>query len=149
MPPNVFVRRYEYHELRDLYARSSVVAVPLYENDFQAGITTLLEAMAMGKPVIVTHTSGQAEVITDGVNGLSVAPADGEGWHKAIVRLQNDSELRDRLGKNARHWLQTNAPLSHWASTVKNTLYDAVTTRDAAHPGRNNHQPSRSTLEVR
>jgi hypothetical protein len=39
-------------------ARSSVVVVPLFDVDFHAGITTILEAMAMGKAVIVTHSMG-------------------------------------------------------------------------------------------
>ena len=41
------------------------IAVPVDDVDFQAGITTILEAMAMGKPVIVTHTYGQTDVIED------------------------------------------------------------------------------------
>ena len=41
------------------------MAVPVDDVDFQAGITTILEAMAMGKPVIVTHTYGQTDVIED------------------------------------------------------------------------------------
>jgi glycosyltransferase involved in cell wall biosynthesis len=39
--------------------------VPLDDTDFQAGVTTILEAMAMGKPVIVTHTLGQTDVVED------------------------------------------------------------------------------------
>jgi glycosyltransferase involved in cell wall biosynthesis len=41
------------------------VAVPVDDVDFQAGVTTILEAMAMGKAVIVTHTYGQTDVIHD------------------------------------------------------------------------------------
>ena len=75
-------RRYEYRELRDLYAQSAFVVVPLYENDFQAGVTTMLEAMAMGKAVIATRTTGQTDVIIDGENGLTVAPGDVDGWRR-------------------------------------------------------------------
>src|SRR5258706_10554785 len=52
LPTNVTARGYSYRELRDLYASSRFVVVPLYENDFQAGVTTILEAMAMAKAVI-------------------------------------------------------------------------------------------------
>jgi glycosyltransferase involved in cell wall biosynthesis len=64
-PANVEVNSYNYWELRDLYSRAAVVVVPVDDVDFQAGITTVLEAMAMGKAVVVTHTYGQTDVIED------------------------------------------------------------------------------------
>jgi glycosyltransferase involved in cell wall biosynthesis len=118
LPPNVDARRYNYADLRTLYAESSFVVVPLRETDFQAGVTTILEAMAMGKAVITTRTTGQTDVITDGVNGLTVAPADVAGWQKAITRLRSDAGLRDRLGRNGRRWIEENATLDRWAARL-------------------------------
>lgn len=118
LPAHVEARRYEYGELRTLYARSFAVAVPLYENDFQAGITTILEAMAMGKPVIVTRTQGQTDVIIDGETGLYVAPGDSDGWRRAILRLRQDPELRRTLGGNARRWVESHATLTGWAERI-------------------------------
>lgn len=65
LPANVEVNSYNYHELRDLYAGSRFVVVPLYDTDFQAGITVILEAMAMGKAVIVTRSEGQSDTVVD------------------------------------------------------------------------------------
>lgn len=118
LPPNVSARRYEYSALRDLYASSNFVVVPLYENDFQAGVTTLLEAMAMGKAVIVTRTTGQTDVVAEGENGLTVAPGDVSGLQEAILRLQKDADLRERLGHNAYLWVTANATLSQWVDHV-------------------------------
>src|SRR5439155_23048132 len=64
-PANVTVDRFDYLALRQLYARSALVVVPLDDVDFQAGVTTILEAMAMAKPVIVTHSAGQTDVVED------------------------------------------------------------------------------------
>lgn len=122
LPPNVDARRYEYGALRDLYAGSNIVVVPLYENDFQAGVTTLLESMAMGKAVIVTRTTGQTDVVTEGENGLTVAPGDVEGWKQAIRRLQQDADLRERLGRNAYQWVQQNATLTRWVGHLVTAL---------------------------
>ncbi|HEX5324161.1 MAG TPA: glycosyltransferase, partial [Capsulimonadaceae bacterium] len=72
LPKNVDARRYEYSDLRHLYAESGMVVVPLYEMDFQAGVTTILEAMAMGKPVITTRTQGQTDVIMEDKTGVYV-----------------------------------------------------------------------------
>lgn len=139
LPPNVSARRYDYNELRDLYARAEIVAVPLYENDFQAGITTLLEAMAMGKPVIVTSTSGQTDVITDGVNGLTVAPGDITGWYDALDRLHRNPELRRHLGENARRWVAENATLGRWTTEICSALRRGIAGQGA--PVTNTNEP--------
>lgn len=118
LPPNVAARRYPYGELRDLYARAAVVAVPLYENDFQAGVTTILEAMAMGKPVVVTRTVGQTDVIVDGENGVTVPPGDPGAWEAALRRLLQDAAERQRLGEEARLWVERHATLDAWVATV-------------------------------
>ena len=122
LPPNVNARRYPYDELRDLYAASTIVATPLLENDFQAGVTTILEAMAMGKPVIATRTTGQTDVIVDGENGLYVPPSDPDAFACAIRRLCDDRDLRRHLGDNARSWIEANATLDRWASTIADAI---------------------------
>jgi glycosyltransferase involved in cell wall biosynthesis len=126
LPANVDARRYDYEALRQLYAESAFVVVPLYENDFQAGVTTLLEAMAMGRAVIVTKTTGQVDVVTDGVNGLTVAPGDVEGWKAAITRLRNDPTLRDLLGHNARRWIEQNATLGRWVDNLVSAVEESA-----------------------
>ncbi len=122
LPAHIEARRYEYSALRNLYASSSFVVVPLYENDFQAGVTTLLEAMSMGKAVIVTRTTGQTDVVRDGDNGLTVAPGDVQDLRQAILRLQTDSALREHLGRNAAQWVQDNATLTRWVGHVVKAL---------------------------
>lgn len=122
LPPHVSAQRYEYSALRDLYASSNIVVVPLYENDFQAGVTTLLEAMAMGKAVIVTRTTGQTDVVTDGENGLTVPPGDSKALREAILRLQADAVLRERLGSQAQKWVQENATLTRWVEHIVQAL---------------------------
>jgi glycosyltransferase involved in cell wall biosynthesis len=118
LPAHVSACSYEYEELRTLYAQSSFVVVPLYQNDFQAGITTILEAMAMGKPVIVTGTLGQTDVVIHEENGLYVAPGDIEGLRAAIERLHGDRELRFRLGQAARKWVEERATLDRWVGDI-------------------------------
>ena len=125
LPPNVDARRYDYAALRALYAESSFVVVPLRETDFQAGVTTILEAMAMGKAVVATRTTGQTDVITDGENGLTVAPGDVAGWRRAITRLRADHALRERLGRNARRWVEENASLDRWAVCLAGAISEA------------------------
>ena len=118
LPPNVSARRYPYHELRQLYADSRFVVVPLYENDFQAGITTILEAMACGKAVITSKTVGQIDTIVDGENGLYVPPGDADALRKAISHLLAHPKEAARLGANARTSIEENATLDHWVENI-------------------------------
>jgi glycosyltransferase involved in cell wall biosynthesis len=101
-PDNASTGSADHLELRAWYARASVVAVPLVPNDFQAGVTTLLEAMSMGKAVVVTATEGQRDIVQDGVTGLTVPPGDVVALREAIAQLLADPSERARLGANAR-----------------------------------------------
>ena len=69
----------------------------------QEGIpVAIMEAMAMGLPVISTFHSGIPELIEDGVSGLLVPERDDEALAAAIRRLVDDADLRRRLGTAGR-----------------------------------------------
>ena len=118
LPPNVEARGYSYRELRDLYASSRFVVVALYDTDFQAGVTTILEAMAMGKTVIASRTRGQRDVIQDGVNGLYVPPGDAPALRRAITELLASPERAAQLGANARRTIESAMSLDLWADRI-------------------------------
>jgi glycosyltransferase involved in cell wall biosynthesis len=129
LPSNVSARRYGYLELRELYATSQFVVVPLYENDFQAGVTTILEAMAMGKAVIVTQTRGQRDVIQHGINGIYVPPGDPQALRDAIGDLLASPEQAAHLGANARRTVELEMSLDLWAERISTVVRQvAITT---------------------
>ncbi len=102
IPDNVIVTKLSQSELRDTIDRSALVVVPVLETDFQAGITTILEGMAMGKTVVVSRTEGQTDVIVDGENGRYVEPGDPESMRRVLEELLVDPDQAERLGKKAR-----------------------------------------------
>lgn len=71
---------------------------------------TVVEALAVGTPVIATTTGGVAEIVSDGDNGLLVPPGDAEALATSIRRLVEDGELRDRLRANAAASVERFAP---------------------------------------
>jgi glycogen synthase len=78
--------------------RADVVALPsLWETFTVAG----LEAMALGRPAVLTAVGGTPEFCTDGVDSLLVPPSDPEALGRAIVRLLEDTELRESMGTQA------------------------------------------------
>jgi len=129
LPSNVSARGYGYRELRDLYASSRFIVVPLYETDFQAGVTTILEAMAMGKAVIASKTRGQRDVIEDGVTGIYVPPGDPAALRKAIVDLLATPERAAALGANARKAVETRMSLHIWADRIAQVIRDVARAR--------------------
>jgi glycosyltransferase involved in cell wall biosynthesis len=62
---------------------------------------TVVEALAVGSPVIATAVGGVPEVVQDGENGLLVPPGDAEALAAAIRRLFADDGLRRRLAEAA------------------------------------------------
>jgi glycosyltransferase involved in cell wall biosynthesis len=63
--------------------------------------SVIIEALALGKPVIATAVGGIPEVVKDGVNGILVPPKSAEHIAKALERLLSDSGLRRKLGRAA------------------------------------------------
>lgn len=62
----------------------------------------LVEAMAMGLPVVATRVAGIVDVVRDGESGLLVPPQDPEGMAAAIVALLRDPGLRRQMGEAGR-----------------------------------------------
>ena len=118
-----------YRTLRELYARASVVVVPLVETDFQAGVTTILEAAAMGKAVVATATSGQSDTIVDGETGILVPPGDPTALRDTIRGLLANPAERRRLGLAAHDAVRTYGTVEAYAATLARHLDDISLTR--------------------
>lgn len=59
----------------------------------------IIEAMAIGTPVLVSDIAANRDVVTSGHNGLLLSYNDKEGWQKAIVAALADGGLRLKLGR--------------------------------------------------
>ena len=62
---------------------------------------TVVEALAVGTPVLGTAVGGVAEVVRDGENGLLVPPGDPSAFADALRRYLEDEQLRERLRSQA------------------------------------------------
>ncbi|TMA21781.1 MAG: glycosyltransferase family 4 protein [Deltaproteobacteria bacterium] len=133
LPENVQWRRYSRFELRELYRRSAICIVPIQENDYQTGISTILEMMAMGKCVIATRTRGQTDTLVDGVNGIYVPPGDVAALRAAILRAVEHPEETARMGAAARRYIEEHATLDLFVDRVSAaTLAGRTAARPAA-----------------
>ncbi len=132
LPVGVTVGAKTFAELRALYARSRFVVVPLLPSDSDNGITSILEAFAMGKAVICTDTAGQIGVLEHGVNCLRVPPFDVEALRAAIVALWGDPEMCRRLGAAGRKLVEARHSNDQWIAGVSRGIEEAIAVRTAA-----------------
>ncbi len=109
-------------DVRPLYELLEIVLLPSRSEGLSQG---LLEAMALGKPVIASAATGNLDLVTDRVDGRLVPPHHPAGWALAIEELLTDSTLASRLGEAGRRTARVTFALQH---TVDRTarLYESL-----------------------
>jgi colanic acid/amylovoran biosynthesis glycosyltransferase len=86
-------------ELRELYERAAVFCLP----SFAEGVpVVLMEAMAMGLPVLTTRIAGIPELVEHERSGILVAPGRADELTDSLAGLLEEPELRRNLGANGR-----------------------------------------------
>ncbi|UZF94395.1 glycosyltransferase family 4 protein [Bosea sp. NBC_00550] len=122
-PPNMeYMSRVSFPELRNAYARSSIVVVPLNDVDYAAGVTGIVEAMAAGRPIVATASRGIREYLTGFDPWTVVQPGDDEAMAAALTRLNGDRELRERLGRQNRIFAEERCSLDGYVNQVAERL---------------------------
>lgn len=92
-----------YPQLLRYYQGAKAVLISRLENPTDtSGYTNLLEAMAMGKPVLMTQTGClDIDVEAEGI-GLHIAPRDIEGWVRSLSFLESHPREAENMGRQAR-----------------------------------------------
>ncbi|MEX2574295.1 MAG: glycosyltransferase family 4 protein [Balneolaceae bacterium] len=119
LPKHLTVGFKKHEELREIYNRSRFIVVPLLQTDSDNGLTTILEAMSMGKPVICSRVEGLVDIVREGVTGIFVPQGDSEAMKEAILELWNDPERCKKMGKAAREYIEENHSMERFVQAVK------------------------------
>lgn len=113
-------------DLRNLYDRARFVVVPLHDVDADCGVTTITEAMAMSKAVIVSRTRGQIDLIDDGEQGIYVPPADPTALRSAVQYLLENPNEAERMGTAGRALAEERHSMDDHVDRLAMLFADAV-----------------------
>jgi glycosyltransferase involved in cell wall biosynthesis len=86
-------------DVQSVLAASDIVVMPSVGEPFPL---VVLEALAIGAPIVASSTGGHPEAIEDGVTGLLAPPGDTAAFAAAIRRLIEDPDLRSRIASRGR-----------------------------------------------
>jgi glycosyltransferase involved in cell wall biosynthesis len=122
-------------ELREIYARSRFVVVPLRKSDTDNGVNVVLEAMAMGKAVICSRTQGQVDVIQDGVTGIFVPVGDTNALRRAMLDLWNNPARAREMGRAGRAYIEEHHTVERFVRDARGAIDASLEGRPAARDG--------------
>lgn len=121
VPPNMEFKYYEMGELVQLYRDADIFVMSVFESDYHAGSTSLVEAMACKRPIIATATKGLSSYLDpDAV--LTVQPGDVEGMRQAISYLLNNPDEANRRAERAYQIAVENHSLEVYTDTIANCM---------------------------
>ena len=90
-----------------------IVAFPSY---YKEGLPkSLIEATAVGRPIVTTNSIGCKETVVDGYNGYLIPVKDSDTLADRLKRLIEDKALRQEMGKNSRR-------LAEWDFSIENVV---------------------------
>jgi glycosyltransferase involved in cell wall biosynthesis len=86
-------------DIFSLLASSHIVVLPSYREGLPK---SLIEACAVGRPIVTTNVPGCRDVVTDGLNGLLVPVRDSASLAEALEKLIGNDSLRSEMGRQGR-----------------------------------------------
>jgi len=110
--------------VRDRLAAARVVALPVRDNSYSGATTTLLQAMAMARPVVVSRTDAIAAGygLEDGVNCRLVPPGDSDALEHAIFELLTGADAARALGIRARETVERSLSWARYTDALWDVL---------------------------
>lgn len=115
--------RISYLTLRELYENSSVVVVPTSTTPNASGVSSILEAAACGRPLVVTDNPGIHDFIIPNETCLMVPPNDAVALRNAILSLLANPGLAQKLANNARAFIEKNCTYQVFTKRFADTMH--------------------------
>ena len=108
----------------DYFFMADICIFPSHKGDGLMG--TVLESMAVGKPVITTVDNGNEDVIVDGENGILIKSENVEAIINAVKDLIADDLKRKTIGENAQKFIAENLFWEKNCKTLADILHEVI-----------------------
>ena len=130
LPPGTRARAVSSAELRELFAGAACVVVPQRRQEYAygsegGGLTSLLETLAMARPLVASDRPILHDYVADGETALLVPPEEPEALAAAIGRVLGNAELARRLGAAGRARVEAELTTRHFAKRIAPILRGA------------------------
>ncbi len=116
---NVLIDVFNIQEMPSLYAACQVAVYPSSASE-PFGLT-LLEAIAMARPMIISEMGGMPEIIRDNICGFVTPVRDHEALAARLIQLLHDDRLRERMGRTGRALV-----VDHFSKELMTQNHEAV-----------------------
>ena len=110
-------------DIRPAMTDFDMLCVPSLQEPFGR---VVIEAMALGVPVIASRVGGIPEIIAEDTQGVLVPPGDADALAAATVKLLDDVELRERIGQAALERVRTGFDVAVLTKRMERVLFKAA-----------------------
>lgn len=115
-------------DIAEILHLSDVFVLSSYREGFPI---TILEAMAVGRPCVVTDVGGNSEAVDSGATGFVTPPGDADSLAKPIIQLLQDDDLRASMGRHARRRIDDLFSIRAMVAQTED-LYEGLRSSDAS-----------------
>jgi glycosyltransferase involved in cell wall biosynthesis len=116
----------EREDVPELMRALDVLLLPSREEPFGR---TLIEAMALGVPVLATNVGGPREIIEDGREGYLLSPSEPAAWARAVRAIADSEQLRGEMGLAGRRRVEQAFTVEHHLAAMLSVYERALTQR--------------------
>lgn len=110
----------------DTLAGCRFVVLPLAADNISAGQMVMLQAMAMGKPIIITRTETTTDYAEDGDGVIFVEPNNADELNRAIRAIWTDDALCERLGRRSAELFSQRYSIRAYAQYLAEAVREAL-----------------------
>ncbi len=126
-PPNVTVLPHQSPaDGRLLMRAATIVVAPFKDTDLACGPTIVLDALAMGIPVVATDVNACRDYLEDGASGLLTPPGDADALADAVDQLMRDPEVRASMGAEALRTARTDLSRERFLDALSSILLEVA-----------------------